>query len=160
MSINYNMAKLVDRRDNGSPTRAEIPRIRHEPLLSVDPIAGQSLNPANMKALDIASKVGSGGMADVYAAIERETGKKFAVKFMKPELCTETNYQRFFEEARTQATISHPNVVRLYGIGRFEMRHFMIMDFIEGRNLNAILEQEGHFSWERTRNLMLQLCNP
>lgn len=105
--------------------------------------------------------IGAGAMGVVYAAADPITGQRVAVKLMHPRSYyarqSSTASRRtdawLRNEARALARLSHPNVVRVYGIGSERGRPYMAMELVEGQTLAAWLAQGDH-GWEKT----LQVC--
>ncbi len=89
----------------------------------------------------IVGTVGQGGMALVYEAIQNSLHRKVALKVLSPALVADPEFcQRFLEEGKTVARLSHPNIVTIYDIGHHENHYFMSMEFIEGGNLRSRIE--------------------
>ncbi len=88
--------------------------------------------------------IGSGGMARVYRALDNRLRRPVALKVMAPQLSVDGEFlQRFEREARLSASLSHPAIVTVYDVGEEEGQHYIAMEFIEGRSLNAILRERG-----------------
>lgn len=102
----------------------------------------------------IIEKVGEGGMALVYKAKDTLLGRPVAVKVLRPQFASDSDFVlRFRREAQTAASLSHPNVVNIYDVGEFGETHYIIMEYIEGRNLKEILREQGVFSPARAREI-------
>ena len=88
----------------------------------------------------IESRIGVGGMGEVYLARDEQLGRKVALKFL-PERLTADKMQlsRFKSEARTASALNHPNILTVYEIGTEGKRHFIATEFIEGITLGASL---------------------
>jgi len=84
----------------------------------------------------IASKIGAGGMGDVYLAEDTRLGRKVALKLL-PEQFTkdEDRVRRFEQEARAASALNHPNIITIHDIGRANELHFIATEFIDGRTL-------------------------
>lgn len=82
--------------------------------------------------------LGSGGMGAVYKAIDRRLGRTVALKFIRGE--NPTLIQRFSQEARAQARLDHPNICQIYEVGQVNGRHYISMQFIDGKPLDRIRE--------------------
>ncbi len=90
--------------------------------------------------------LGSGGMADVYLAEQTTLSRHVAVKIMKPALIAtsgEVMLARFKQEAMMAAGLNHPNIVQVYTIGEEDGFHFIAQEFVQGKNLAAILKSKG-----------------
>ncbi|HXX67550.1 MAG TPA: serine/threonine-protein kinase [Polyangiaceae bacterium] len=90
----------------------------------------------------VVAELARGGMGNVYLAIAQGPGgfnKLVAVKELKPEFCEDETYvAMFLEEARLAARLTHPNIVQTYEVGSDGSRHFMIMEYLDGRTLYRI----------------------
>lgn len=104
--------------------------------------------------------LGEGGMGYVYEALHLAIDKRFAVKVLAQELCNHpAHVERFLREARTTSKIDHDNVVEISDSGPTpDGSVFFVMEYLQGEDLGALIEREGPQTWERTRHLMLQLC--
>ncbi|MFO0809692.1 MAG: serine/threonine-protein kinase [Gemmataceae bacterium] len=110
--------------------------------------------------LHIERELGSGAMGSVYAAIDRETGKLRALKMISPALlANETAVRRFQREANILDQLKHPNIVRYYGIGKYQKTPFFIMEYVDGESLDKILARRGPFPWEEVVAIGRQLCD-
>jgi serine/threonine-protein kinase len=88
--------------------------------------------------------VGRGGMAVVYAARDPLLERRVAVKAMLPEFAADTEMaDRFLREARTAAQLQHPNIVSVFGARSRGDLLVMIMAFVEGRSVDAVLQEQG-----------------
>jgi serine/threonine protein kinase len=101
-------------------------------------------------------KLGAGGMGVVYAAYDEELDRKIALKLLRPDreysARTEARMQR---EARAMATLSHPNVVQVYEVGRWEDQIFLAMEFVQGQTLTAWLKAAPR-TWQQKLEVLLQ----
>ncbi len=88
--------------------------------------------------------VGHGGMGEVYRATQLSTLQEVALKVIKADLAGDPDsIRRFFREARSSASINHPNVVRVWEFGQLEdFRLFLAMEFLEGKSLAEVLRAE------------------
>jgi serine/threonine protein kinase len=93
----------------------------------------------------VTAKLGQGGMGAVYLAEHPLLERKAAVKVLLPELSSHTDLvERFFHEARTTARLRHPAMVDVYDFGTLaDGRAYLIMDFLEGENLETRLRERG-----------------
>ncbi len=104
-----------------------------------DSLIGQTLGKYTIK-----EKIGRGGMAEVYKAYQENLDRYVAVKVMHPFLIDfeEENFlKRFSREAKTMASLNHPNIVRVYDFDSFGPRsHYLVMDYVSGGSLKERLE--------------------
>src|SRR5215471_5275185 len=82
--------------------------------------------------------IGRGGVADVYRARDRVLGRLVAVKVMRDAAATAAERRRVVEEARTLASLSHPNLVTLLDAGIHDDSPYLVMELVDGRTLGAI----------------------
>jgi serine/threonine-protein kinase len=93
---------------------------------------------------EIVDTVGQGGMATVYRARRRDDGTIVAVKALREQYAHDRDFvERFQREARQVAALSHPNMVRVLGSGVDRSVHYIVMEFIEGRDLKQVLRRQG-----------------
>src|SRR5918998_5563412 len=103
--------------------------------------------------------LGHGGMATVYLARDADLDRLVAVKVLGDPLAADDEFvERFRREARTAAQLSHPNVVQVYDTGEEDGRIFIVMEYVEGEGLDALLRREGRLDPDRARDLGLQIC--
>ncbi len=103
--------------------------------------------------------VGVGGMGVVYRALDEQLGVEVAVKTLRGELAPdEALLDRFRKELILARQVSHRNVVRIHDIGHDGPLHFLSMDFVPGRSLREVLEQEGPMPPERALAIGRQLA--
>ena len=88
--------------------------------------------------------LGQGGMGAVLEVTHRVTGRRFALKWLLPELCSQSDaVDRFMREAQVAGRVDHRNVVEVYDFGRDGASFFMVMELLRGETLAARLEREG-----------------
>jgi serine/threonine protein kinase/tetratricopeptide (TPR) repeat protein len=103
--------------------------------------------------------LGAGGMGKVYKAFDKELSRKVALKTLLPELVSDYLLtQRFKQELLLASKISHRNILRIHDLGEVDGVKFITMAFIEGRDLNQLLKEEGPFPLERSLKIARQLC--
>lgn len=100
--------------------------------------AGEALR---IGRLEVLARVGAGGMGEVYAARDIELGRKVAVKLVRSDIdgASGEASARIAREAQLMAQLTHPNVVRVYDVGRVDGRVYIVMEFVEGMTLSAWL---------------------
>ncbi len=109
---------------------------------------------------EITEHIGRGGMADVYKAIHPGLSVNRAIKVIRPELVTSDDFRvRFQKEAHTVAELRHPNIVQVHDFGLQDESFYMVMEFVEGRNLKQVLEAEGRIRpIERALKIVIQVA--
>jgi eukaryotic-like serine/threonine-protein kinase len=94
--------------------------------------------------------VARGGMALVYRAVDRELDRAVALKVLFPELSVDRAFvERFRREAQAAANLSHPNIVPVFDWGEDDGTYFIVMEFIEGKPLSAVLREGPPLEPER-----------
>lgn len=107
---------------------------------------GQTINGYTLQR-----RLGEGGMAEVWYA-ENEIGKPAAVKILNENLSRNTQIvERFHNEALVMVKLDHPNIRQVYGYGYLGDRHCIIMEYLDGDDLDALLKSGRHFTDEELR---------
>lgn len=102
----------------------------------------------------VIERVGSGGMAEVYRARDDLLGREVAIKVLHDRYSRDRAFvERFRREAQAAANLNHPNIVALYDYGADEDTYFIVMEFIEGRSLADIIQEEGPLLPERAAEI-------
>ena len=100
--------------------------------------------------------LGTGGMGCVLEATHQVTGKRFAVKWLLPDLSGHGDaVQRFIREAQVAGRFEHPNVVEVYDVGQERGSFFMVMELLQGESLGARLRRTGRLTPEDTCALII-----
>lgn len=95
----------------------------------------------------ITGRVARGGMATVYRATDERLGRDVALKIIHPSQATNVHFvDRFTDEAKTIARLTHPNVVAVYDQGRHQGLPYLVMEFVQGRTLRDLLSQRGRLT--------------
>jgi len=104
--------------------------------------------------------LGKGSMANVYLAKDVALDQLRAIKVMVPDKAADRTARRRFErEARSAARISHPNVTPVLRVGAFsDETPFLVMEYVDGRNLEDLLEGAGALPQEEAREIIRQLA--
>ncbi len=106
----------------------------------------------------IISRVGSGGMADVYKAKDQKLDRLVAVKVLKPEFREDTNFvAKFGKEAQAAAGLSHPNVVNVFDVGEDRGLYYIVMELVEGITLKAYITRKGKLSVKEATSIAIQV---
>jgi eukaryotic-like serine/threonine-protein kinase len=90
----------------------------------------------------ITGRVARGGMATVYTAVDERLERTVALKIIHPSQATNVHFvDRFTDEAKTIARLTHPNVVAVYDQGRHQGLPYLVMEYVQGRTLRDLLTQ-------------------
>jgi len=109
----------------------------------------------------IQKKLGEGGMGQVYLAEHVKMGRRCAIKIMSPGMMKDPDaISRFNREAANASRIGHPNVCAIYDFGETpEGLIYLAMEFIEGRSLNGILDEQGTLPLSRAASIITQCAD-
>src|SRR5271166_5267209 len=120
-----------------------------------DPFIGRDILNGSFQILQ---KIGSGGMGAVYKALEPEMNRMVGVKILHPRLANRQDLvTRFRREARAMSQLTHPNTVKVFRYGELDDGSlYIIMEFLEGKNLNQTVRAEGPFAMERALPVLIQ----
>jgi non-specific serine/threonine protein kinase len=106
----------------------------------------------------ILAKLGEGGMSQVFLALDEDLGRNVALKLLPATLADDPRrLQRFKGEAKTLASLNHPNIVTVYSVEEFEGRHFFTMELVEGKSLENVIPVGG-LELEECLSLAIPLC--
>jgi serine/threonine-protein kinase len=106
--------------------------------------------------------IGEGGMGSVYRAIDHDTGKRAAVKIIASEaMGDESIAKRFLVEAKSLAAIDDPNVIEIYGSGRFieDGRVYIVMPLVDGKSLEALCNEVGRLAIDIAVLIAVQIAS-
>ncbi|RME40512.1 MAG: serine/threonine protein kinase, partial [Caldilineae bacterium] len=105
------------------------------------------------------SKLGEGGLAEVYLAQDLALGRLVAVKVLRPEYTTTPNFLvRFHREAQAAAALNSSNVVSVYDFGQDHNRPYIVMEYVEGEDLRTVLDR-GLLTVPQIVEYAIQICN-
>lgn len=104
-------------------------------------------------------QLGSGGMAVVYLAKDLMLERQVAVKILRQNASQDAAFsERFRQEAKAAAKLSHPNIVTIHDFGLDNERLFIVMEYVPGADLKTILQSKGRFTVEEAIPLLIQAC--
>jgi len=108
---------------------------------------------------ELIERVATGGMGQVWSAVDRVLQRRVAVKVIHPQTAQQQAMkERLMAEARFAAQISHPNIVEVFDFGEHDGLAFLVMELIEGPTLGQVLADEGPLGSEPARALVVQLA--
>lgn len=108
----------------------------------------------------IVEKIGSGGMADVYKAIQLQSHRTVAIKVLKPEFEKDAAFvHRFEQEAHAVLGLSHENIVRSYDVGMREELPFIVLEYVEGTTLKERIRAQGKLQMRSVINYGAQVLD-
>ena len=103
-------------------------------------------------------KLGSGGMADVYAAEDRQLGRRVALKVLHRRFAEDQQFvERFRREASSAAGLQHPNIVAIFDRGQWDGTSYIAMELVEGRTLKEVVRGKGPAPPEAAVDVTLQI---
>jgi len=108
----------------------------------------------------IIKKIGTGGMGSVYKAEQPDMNRMVAVKILHAKLKNRRDLvSRFRREARAMSHLTHPNTVKVFMYGELETGElYIVMEYLDGRNLNQIVRRQGPLPLERAIPVLVQVC--
>ncbi|MBO4926854.1 MAG: Stk1 family PASTA domain-containing Ser/Thr kinase [Clostridiales bacterium] len=102
--------------------------------------------------------IGSGGMADVYLATDLSSGMNVAIKILKQEFATNLEFiKRFDTEAKAASSLSHANIVHVFGVGQEGNIRYMVQEYVEGITVKEMILQNGHLDWKVAVPIVIQV---
>ena len=108
---------------------------------------------------EIVGRIGSGGMADVYKAMDHKLNRYVAVKVMKPEFQGDSTFvSKFRREAQAAAGLANPNIVNVYDVGEDQGSYYIVMELVEGITLKEYIEKKGKLSVREATSIAIQVC--
>lgn len=117
---------------------------------------GQKIN----DRYQIIKSIGEGGMANVYLAYDTILDRNVAVKILRGDLSADEKFvRRFQREALSASSLSHPNIVEVYDVGEDNGQYYIVMEYIEGKHLKALLKKRGKLTTTEVVDIMLQLTD-
>ena len=108
----------------------------------------------------IIKSIGEGGMANVYLAYDTILDRNVAVKILRGELSSDEKFvRRFQREALSASSLSNPNIVEVYDVGEDNGDFYIVMEYIEGKHLKALLKKRGKLTVPEVVDIMSQIAN-
>ena len=109
---------------------------------------------------EILSRLGKGGMAVVYRAVDRNLGREVAIKVLRTDVANDpVAAKRLEREGRAAATLQHPHIITVYDRGIRDGAYFVVMEILVGKEMSTIMETEGAISVERALDMGEQIAS-
>ncbi len=107
----------------------------------------------------ITALIGRGGMGEVYRADDLKLGQPVALKFVPLAIAQSGELlQRLYSEVRLGRQVAHPNVCRLFDLADYEGHPFIVMEYVDGENLEALLQRVGRLPQRKAMDIAREIC--
>jgi len=107
---------------------------------------------------EVIDRIGAGGMAIVYKAKDLLLNRVVTIKVLREQFVSDEDFiRRFRREAQSAASLSHPNIVSVYDVGKEGDMEYIVMEYVEGRNLKEIIREYAPLSTDQSINLGRQI---
>ena len=108
----------------------------------------------------VQEKIGNGGMATVYKALDQVLNRYVAIKVLREEFTTDEEFiKRFNAEAQSAARLTHPNIVSVFDVGQEYNIYYIVMELIQGKTLKQIIEEDGCLPYRWAINIATQIAS-
>ena len=108
----------------------------------------------------VLTRLGSGGMGVVYRVQHLQLGKIAAMKVLHPDTASDSEMiQRFRLEAQSVSRLNHPNIVQTFDFGQWDGALYLVMEYVKGEDLAAVLTREGPMTFARAAKFFVQVCS-
>jgi serine/threonine-protein kinase len=105
-------------------------------------------------------RVATGGMGEVWRALDETLGREVAVKVLRPDTADDLGFvERFRAEARHMGSITHPNIGTVHDFGEDDGAAYLVMEFLEGEPLSALIRDEAPMDPQRTSDILFQVAS-
>ena len=119
-------------------------------------VKGQKVN----SRYEIIKTIGEGGMANVYLARDLILDRNVAIKVLRGDLSSDEKFvRRFRREALSASSLSHPNIVEIYDVGEDDGDYYIVMEYVEGKNLKQLLKKREKLTAAEVVDIMLQITS-
>ena len=109
---------------------------------------------------EIIRVIGEGGMANVYLANDTILNRKVAVKVLRGDLANDEKFvRRFQREALSASSLNHPNIVEMYDVGEDDGNFYIVMEYVDGKNLKQLIKRRTKLSLTEVVDIMKQLTD-
>jgi len=108
---------------------------------------------------ELIAQQGSGGMSVIYKAVDRSLGRTVAIKILRPSLTQDPAFlDKFQQEARSVAMMSHNNIVTVHDVGSDGPTHYIVMEMVEGQDLKKVIKTRGALPYAMALDYAIQIC--
>jgi len=109
---------------------------------------------------ELLEKIGSGGMADIYRSLDHQLQREVVAKILRDPLAKDQSFQEnFLHEARAAANLSHPNIVTIFDFGRDDDTLYIVMEYIAGADLKALIRRRKLLAPLEAVELMMKISD-
>lgn len=109
---------------------------------------------------ELQAKIGDGGMAVVYRALDTQLNRVVAIKILRDTYASDPAFlARFKREAQSAASLTHPNIVNVYDVGQDGELYYIVMEYIEGANLKDVINREAPIPTAQSLEITAQICD-
>ena len=109
---------------------------------------------------ELLEKIGEGGMAVVYKAKCHLLDRYVAVKILKEQYSSDSDFvEKFKNEATAAASLSHNNIVNIYDVGSENNVNYIVMEYVNGKTLKKIITENTRLSYPKTINIAIQIAS-
>ncbi len=121
------------------------------------PSESHDLTNQTIGGYSILHRLGVGGMSEVYLAFQNSLHRHVALKVLRSDFVgSDEHEQRFLQEARSVASLMHPNIVQVYDVGKFDSVHYIAQEYVPGSNLNSFIQRRGALPLEEATSILWQ----
>ena len=150
-------APVAAKKKNGDPAQLET----KPPVNGKAPGLLSTIQPGTkLGRYEILSRIGVGGMGEVYLASDTQLGRRVALKMLANEYTDNQQWlRRFVHEAKAASALNHPNILTIHEIGQLSGRHFIATEFIEGQTLRELMRRPSGLKLPQALNLASQVAS-
>ncbi|MCR5546312.1 MAG: Stk1 family PASTA domain-containing Ser/Thr kinase [Lachnospiraceae bacterium] len=107
---------------------------------------------------EVIEKIGTGGMSDVYKALDHSLGREVALKVLKQEFNEDASFvAKFRQEAQAAAGLEHANIVNIYDVGSENGMYYIVMEYVEGITLKTYISKKGQLAYNEVISIAIQV---
>ncbi len=151
---------LVDDESDPKLPELDVDLSRPGPLETLEP-RGEvpDLPPDIIVGYELTHRIAEGGMGAVFRGRQKSLDRAVAVKVLKPRLAKDKSFlRRFRREARAVASLNHRHIVSAIDVGTSRGWHYLVMEFVDGPTLQAVLDERGKLSENAAIRVVFQVC--